>query len=160
MEQHTIHKTYKYKLKPTPIQERELERVLMLCRWLYNTVLEQRITAWQRRRVSVSRFEQKAELKDIRAAFPDVRVLHTPDRDYQFRSVMSRKTVAHMLANKVEQIDYDNLKDSVADDERHDAYLEIWTTMMQWSKGWFRPKPKMKAKATRSVILPSVASDA
>jgi len=100
--------------------------------------------------------------EDILAAFPDVRVLHTPDRDYQFRAVMSRKTVAHMLANKVEQIDYDNLKDSVADDERHDAYLEIWTTMMQWSKGWFRPKPKskMKARATRSVILPSVASDA
>jgi putative transposase len=45
MEQQTIHKTYKYKLNPTPEQERELERVLMLCRWLYNTALEHRITA-------------------------------------------------------------------------------------------------------------------
>ncbi len=77
MEQQAIHKTYKYKLKPTPEQERELERVLMLCRWLYNTALEHRITAWQRRRVSVSRFEQEAELKDIRAAFPEYAAIHS-----------------------------------------------------------------------------------
>ena len=39
-----MRKTYKYKLKPTPAQERELGRVLGLCRCLYNTALEQRIT--------------------------------------------------------------------------------------------------------------------
>ena len=49
MEQQTVRKTYKYKLKPTPEQERELGRVLGLCRTLYNTALEQRITAWRRR---------------------------------------------------------------------------------------------------------------
>ena len=77
MEQQAIHKTYKYKLKPTPEQERELERVLMLCLWLYNTALEHRIIAWQLRRVSVSRFEQEAELKDIRAAFPEYAAIHS-----------------------------------------------------------------------------------
>ncbi len=77
MEQQTVRKTYKYKLKPKPEQERELERVLMLCRWLYNTALEHRITAWQRRRVSVSRFEQEAELKDIRAAMPEYAAIHS-----------------------------------------------------------------------------------
>jgi putative transposase len=45
MEQQTVRKTYKYKLRPTPTQERELGRVLGLCRWLYNTALEQRIIA-------------------------------------------------------------------------------------------------------------------
>ena len=45
MEQQTVRKTYKYKLKATPEQERELGRVLGLCRWLYNTALEQRIIA-------------------------------------------------------------------------------------------------------------------
>ncbi len=48
-------KSYKYKLKPTPEQERALELVLWRCRTLYNTALEQRITAWERRHVSVSR---------------------------------------------------------------------------------------------------------
>jgi putative transposase len=77
MEQPTVRKTYKYKLKPTPEQERELGRVLGLCRALYNTALEQRITAWQRARVSVSRFQQEAELKDIRAAFPEYAAIHS-----------------------------------------------------------------------------------
>src|SRR5262249_4846310 len=49
----------------------------MLCQRLYNTALEQRITAWQRCRVSVSRFEQEAELKEIRAAFPEYAALHS-----------------------------------------------------------------------------------
>ncbi|HEV8192053.1 MAG TPA: transposase [Ktedonobacterales bacterium] len=68
----TIRKTYKEKLRPTPTQEREQEReyTLLLCRRLYNTALEQRITAWQRCRISVSRFQQEAELKELRAEFP------------------------------------------------------------------------------------------
>ena len=63
----TVRKTFKEKLRPTPRQERQLELVLWRCRTLYNTALEQRITAWQRCHVSVSRYEQEAELKAIRA---------------------------------------------------------------------------------------------
>ena len=77
MNEQTVRKTYKCKLKPTPQQERELGRVLGLCRWLYNTALEQRITAWQRARVSVSRFQQEAELKDIRADMPEFATIHS-----------------------------------------------------------------------------------
>src|SRR5690242_19825071 len=77
MEQQSVRKTYKYKLMPTPIQERELGRVLGVSRALYNTALEQRIIAYQRRRVSVSRFEQEAELKDIRADFPEYAAVHS-----------------------------------------------------------------------------------
>ena len=64
-----MHKTYKEKLRPTPAQERLLEDVLWRCRDLYNAALEQRIAAYQTRRVSVSRYEQEAELKDIRLEF-------------------------------------------------------------------------------------------
>jgi putative transposase len=77
MEPQAVRKTYKYKLKPTPEQERELGRVLGLCRQLYNTALEQRIVAYQRGRVSVSRYQQEGELKDIRAAFPDYAAIHS-----------------------------------------------------------------------------------
>ncbi len=72
-----MRKTFKYKLKPTPEQERELERVLWRCRVLYNTALEQRIMAWQRCHVFVSRFQQEAELKAIRSAFPDYAAIHS-----------------------------------------------------------------------------------
>ena len=74
---HTLHKTYKEKLRPTPAQERALEDVLWRCRDLYNAALEQRITAWQRRHISVSRYEQEAELKAIRAAFPEYEAIHS-----------------------------------------------------------------------------------
>jgi putative transposase len=73
----TVRKTYKEKLRPTPTQERELAQVLWRCRTLYNTALEQRITAWQRRHASVSRFEQEAELKAIRAAFPEYAAIYS-----------------------------------------------------------------------------------
>jgi hypothetical protein len=48
MSEPSLRKTFKYKLQPTPDQERELERVLTQCCQLYNVALEQRITAWQR----------------------------------------------------------------------------------------------------------------
>jgi Helix-turn-helix domain len=41
----TVRKMFKEKLRPTPRQERQLELVLWRCRMLYNTALEQRITA-------------------------------------------------------------------------------------------------------------------
>jgi putative transposase len=77
MNQPTARKTFKYKLKLTPKQERELESVLGLCWQLYNTALDQRIAAWQRRHVSLARFEQEAELKDIRAAFSKYEAVHS-----------------------------------------------------------------------------------
>ena len=62
MSQITCRKTFKEKLRPTPVQERALDAVVWRCRDLYNTALEQRITAYQRRHISVSRFDQEAEL--------------------------------------------------------------------------------------------------
>jgi putative transposase len=77
MEQRRVRKTYKYPLRLTPIQERELRRVHGLRRWLYNTGLEQRITAYRRAGISLSRYQQEAELKDIRAAFPEHAAIHS-----------------------------------------------------------------------------------
>ncbi len=72
-----ISKTFKYKLDPTSEQERLLWRTVELCNWLYNTALEQRITAWKYHRVNVTRFQQEAELKDIRAASPEFAGIHS-----------------------------------------------------------------------------------
>jgi putative transposase len=76
-EQTTCRTTYKEKLSPTPAQERALERVLWRCRTRYNTALEQRITAWQRCHVRLTRSQQEAELKDIREAFPEYAAIHS-----------------------------------------------------------------------------------
>ena len=76
-EQATCRKTYQEKLRPTPAQARQLEEVVWRCRVLYNTALEQRITAWQRCHTSITRYQQEAELKAIREAFPEYAAIHT-----------------------------------------------------------------------------------
>src|SRR5262249_17847748 len=73
----SVRKTYKEKLKLTPVQERQLELVLWRCRTLYNIALEQRLTWWRRGQgVSATRFQQEAELTDLRAAFPEYAAIH------------------------------------------------------------------------------------
>ena len=73
-----LRKAYRQKLKPTPDQERQLEVVLWRCRTLYNVALEQRKTWWQRGEGKrLTRFQQEAELKDIRAAFPEYAAIHS-----------------------------------------------------------------------------------
>jgi putative transposase len=76
MEQATVPKTYKEKLRPTPAQERAWEGVLWRCRALYTAALEQRSTAWRRRHVSVARFAQEAELKALRVEFAAYAAIH------------------------------------------------------------------------------------
>ena len=71
MEQPSVRKTYQYKLKPTPCQERELERVLMLCRHVYNAAVGERREAWRMRGVSITYYQQKAELPGIKEALPE-----------------------------------------------------------------------------------------
>jgi putative transposase len=77
----SLRKTFKYKLKPTPEQERELERelerVLGLCCRLYHVALEHRKTAYERCHVSISHYGQEAELKEIRAEFPEYAGIHS-----------------------------------------------------------------------------------
>jgi putative transposase len=70
-------KTYKYKLKPTPEQERTLDRMLMLCRHLYNAAIGERREAWRMRGVSVTYYQQKAELPGIKEAIPEYGGVHS-----------------------------------------------------------------------------------
>src|SRR5215475_1110456 len=71
-------KTYQEKLRPTLQQERALEDVLHRCRALYNCALEQRLTWWRRGQGrSISRYQQEAELKDLREVFPEYVALHS-----------------------------------------------------------------------------------
>ncbi|HEV2458644.1 MAG TPA: transposase, partial [Ktedonobacterales bacterium] len=77
MEQQSILKTYLYKLKPTPQQERVLDHTLMLCRHVYNAALGERREAWRMRGISVSYYQQKAELPSIKAELPEYSAVHS-----------------------------------------------------------------------------------
>ncbi|HEX3272853.1 MAG TPA: transposase [Ktedonobacterales bacterium] len=71
MERHSIRKTYKYRLYPTPDQERALETILWRCRTLYNVALDERKTAWERRGVSLNYYHQANELPILKAECPE-----------------------------------------------------------------------------------------
>src|SRR5262249_44922440 len=88
----TVRKTFKYKLIPTPEQERALEIVLWRCRALYNSGLEERKLAWEKCQVSVSFAMPSAQLPAIKEARPEYRdinaqalqdVLHRLDTAFQ-----------------------------------------------------------------------------
>jgi putative transposase len=94
------YKTYKYKLMPTPAHKRALERVLWRCRELYNTGLQERTLAWEKRGISVSFAMQSAQLpgsKDVRPDYREINaqalhdVLHRLDTTFQafFRRVQA-----------------------------------------------------------------------
>jgi putative transposase len=98
-----LRKAYKYRLKPTPEQARQFEEVLWRCRTLYNTALEQRITAYRRCGVTLTCYQQQAELKDLRAELPAYAAIHSHvlqdvlarlDKTYQafFRRVKAGQT--------------------------------------------------------------------
>ncbi|HEV8192164.1 MAG TPA: transposase, partial [Ktedonobacterales bacterium] len=103
MSDESLRKAYTYKLKPTPDQERQLEETLGQCRTLYNTALEQRITAYRRCGVTLTCYQQQAELPDVKAAFPEYGGIHSQvlqdvltrlDKTYQvfFRRVKAGQT--------------------------------------------------------------------
>jgi putative transposase len=53
-------------------QERVLERTLLLYRrQVYNAAVEERREAWRLREITVSYYQQKADLPDIKAAIPE-----------------------------------------------------------------------------------------
>jgi putative transposase len=91
MHETNVRKTYKEKLRPTSAQKQALDAVLWRCRTLYNTALEQRITAWTRCHGSITRFQQEAELKDLRADFPAYAAI----RSHVLQDVLARLDKAY-----------------------------------------------------------------
>ncbi len=71
---------------------------------------------------------------DIERAFPGATVSETPAADYRYRATLPRQTVADALAATVAGIDYPNFKASVAEPDRHDAYLGCWGILRGWQE--------------------------
>jgi putative transposase len=77
MGQQSDRKTYKYKLKPTSEQACMLERTLMLCRHVHNAAVGERRDAWRMRGISVTYYQQKAELPGVKEALPEYAEVHS-----------------------------------------------------------------------------------
>jgi len=77
MDAQTVRKTFKYKLKPTPEQERAMAFVLRRCCELYNAALQERRDAWQKCGTGVTLASQSVQLPEVKEVRPDHRDIHS-----------------------------------------------------------------------------------
>lgn len=69
----SLHRVYRYRLYPKPMQEERLLRWLELCRRTYNKALWWRQGAWERDRTRVERREQIRALTELKRHEPEYR---------------------------------------------------------------------------------------
>jgi putative transposase len=73
----TIMRTYKFKLEPTKEQIEKIEWTLGMCRWLYNSMLEQRKFAYKRRGITLNYHKQAIELPELKKEIPEFKEIHS-----------------------------------------------------------------------------------
>ncbi len=76
---------------------------------------------------------------DIERVFPEAKVIEGAGTDYRYRARIPRSQVADAIAEAVRTIDYGNFKNQVAENDRHDAYYDVWRTMNR-----FQETPRQK----------------
>ncbi len=72
--------------------------------------------------------------RGIEKVFPDAIVLGNVGSDYRYRAFLPRSQVALALVERLEAIGYGNFKNSVRDADLHDAYYQIWGTMVRYQE--------------------------
>jgi hypothetical protein len=72
---------------------------------------------------------------DIEAVFPHADVIQGGGTDYEFRARIDREEVAKVVADQVRAVTYPNFKSTVAERDRHDAYMHVWDAMYSFQKG-------------------------
>ena len=72
---------------------------------------------------------------DIHKVFPEAKVRETLSNDYRYRAVLKRSRVMEGIAGEIENINYGNFKDSVQDDNLHNAYMDVWGDMERIQQG-------------------------
>ncbi len=73
---------------------------------------------------------------DIENVFPNSEVFELENSDYKYRSYIKKNDVSNILKNLVENINYDNFKNSISSDqsERHNSYLNVWAELRKLQK--------------------------
>lgn len=67
----------------------------------------------------------------------------TDDADYAYRVVIGRSAFKVAIDRMTDAIDYDNFKNSVEDNNLHDAYMDVWTAMYRYQSRERTKLPKM-----------------
>jgi putative transposase len=143
-----VRKTFKYKLKPTPEQERAMAFVVRRCRELYNAGLEERREAWRKCGVSITAAGQSAQLPDIKEVRPEYRDIHSQvlqdaltrlDRAFQafFRRLREGQTPGYPRfqgANRYNSFTYKQFGNGATLDNGFLVLSKIGRIAVRWSR--------------------------
>lgn len=72
-----ICKSYKFRLNPTKKQAKVLQQTLDECRWLYNTLLEQKKLSYEELDLPLSKYEQMMFLPELKIERPELLNVHS-----------------------------------------------------------------------------------
>jgi putative transposase len=148
MSQQTVRKTYKYKLKPTPEQERGMAFVVRRCRELYNAALQERKEAWQKCGVSITVASQSAQLPEVKEVRPEYRDIHSQvlqdvltrlDRGFQafFRRIREGQTPGYPRfqgSNRYTSFTYKQFGNGATLDNGFLVLSKIGRIAVRWSR--------------------------
>jgi len=59
--------------------------------------------------------------------------------DADHLTVRARETVARAIAERISELSYANFKSSVDEDDRHDAYMQVWDAMYRFQEARLKP---------------------
>lgn len=68
----------------------------------------------------------------LEKVFPGCEVTVTPDADYMYRTVLSKREVAAAVSKEIMDIGYPNFKGSIRNHDYHDACMDVWTSMYRY----------------------------
>lgn len=71
---------------------------------------------------------------DIARVFPGTEEHHLPGRDYAWRALIPRRDVGMAIAARLVATDYGNFKNAVPENDRHDAYAQMWSAMFAFQR--------------------------
>jgi len=105
MANQSISKSYKFRIFPSKRQTTKLVNALDLCRFLYNSALQERRDAYCLNRISLNYYDQANQLKEIKETNPEYKDVHSQisqdvlkriDKAFQsfFRRIKSKKEKA------------------------------------------------------------------
>jgi hypothetical protein len=82
-------------------------------------------------------------IKHAFSGFHACTIIHTLDSDYPYRIVITNRQAEQFMLWTVDQIDYTNFKDAVADvaSEAHCPYLGFLHEVWHVSREWLQPPP-------------------
>ena len=85
----------------------------------------------------------------LKALFPDYDLIITPEADYHYRKEVCQSDVLEAIDVYLEDMVYDNFKNSIKDVPYHNACGKVWSVMYQYQqdqdKGKWEAPPRQQA---------------